>query len=55
MVPLAVAQDDAAYAERPDVALPHGATLFGQVRAERGLPDPPERESVRPKIAELCQ
>jgi peptidoglycan/xylan/chitin deacetylase (PgdA/CDA1 family) len=55
VVPLAEAQADAAYAARPAVAVPHGATLFGQVRAERGLPDAPEGPSVRPKIAELCR
>jgi peptidoglycan/xylan/chitin deacetylase (PgdA/CDA1 family) len=55
VVPLAEAQRDPAYAVRPAVAVPHGATLFGQVRAERGLPDPPERPSVRAQIAELCK
>ncbi len=34
VVPLAVAQADPAYAERPDVALPYGATLFEQVRVQ---------------------
>ncbi|MET0555361.1 MAG: polysaccharide deacetylase family protein [Vicinamibacteria bacterium] len=55
VVPLAEAQADAAYAKRPAVALPHGASLFGQVRAERGLAGPPADESVRKKVAELCQ
>jgi peptidoglycan-N-acetylglucosamine deacetylase len=55
VVPLAEAQADAAYAQRPAVALPHGASLFGQVRAERGLPGPPANESVRKKVAELCR
>jgi peptidoglycan-N-acetylglucosamine deacetylase len=55
VVPLAEAESDPAYAERPDVAVPHGATLFGQVRMQKGLPSPPERASVRPRIAELCQ
>lgn len=55
VVPLPEAQGDPAYASRPAVAVPHGATLFGQVRAERGLPDRPEGESVRPRIAELCK
>lgn len=55
VVPLAEAQADAAYAVRPAVALPHGASLFGQVRAERGLPGPPADESVRKKVAEVCR
>jgi peptidoglycan-N-acetylglucosamine deacetylase len=55
VVPLAVAQADPAYAERPDVALAHGATLFEQVRVQKGLPAFPERESVRTKIQELCR
>lgn len=55
VVPLAEAQADPAYAERPDVALPYGATLFEQVRVQKGLPAFPERESVRAKIQELCQ
>jgi peptidoglycan/xylan/chitin deacetylase (PgdA/CDA1 family) len=55
VVPLAEAQADPVYAERPDVAVPHGATLFGQVRLQKGLPAAPERESVLPKIAELCR
>jgi peptidoglycan/xylan/chitin deacetylase (PgdA/CDA1 family) len=55
VVPLAEAQRDPAYAVRPAVAVPHGATLFGQVRAERGLPDAPERPSVREQIAALCK
>jgi len=55
VVPLAEAERDPAYAVRPAVAVPHGASLFGQVRAERGLPDPPERPSVRQQIADLCK
>jgi peptidoglycan/xylan/chitin deacetylase (PgdA/CDA1 family) len=55
VVPLAQAERDAAYAERPDVAVPHGATLFGQVRAQRQKPAPPGRESVLPRLAELCR
>jgi hypothetical protein len=55
VVPLAQAQRDAAYAERPDVAVPHGATLFGQVRAQKQTPAPPGRESVLPRLAELCR
>lgn len=55
VVPLAEAQRDAAYKERPDVALPGGATLFGQVRAERKLPDPPEGEPFLPQLAEVCK
>lgn len=55
VVPLAEAQKDPVYAKRPDVALPHGATLFTQVRAEKGLPPVPARESVLPKLAELCR
>jgi peptidoglycan/xylan/chitin deacetylase (PgdA/CDA1 family) len=55
VIPLAEAESDAAYAERPDVALPHGATLFEQVRAEKQVPAPPGRESVLPRLAEMCQ
>lgn len=55
VVPLAEAQRDPAYAERPDVALPSGASLFDQVRAQRHLAAPPGRESVLPKLAELCK
>ena len=55
VVPLEEAQRDPAYAERPDVAVPFGATLFEQVRAEKQLPSPPGRESMLPRLAELCQ
>jgi peptidoglycan-N-acetylglucosamine deacetylase len=55
VVPLAEAQGDPAYAERPDVAVPHGATLFDEVRAQKGLPAPAGRESVLPRLAELCK
>ena len=54
VVPLPEAQRDAAYAQRPDVAIPHGATLFDEVRAQRQRPAPPARESVLPRLAELC-
>lgn len=55
VVPLAEAQRDAAYAERPDVAIPHGATLFDEVRAQKQRPAPQRRESVLPRLAELCR
>jgi peptidoglycan/xylan/chitin deacetylase (PgdA/CDA1 family) len=55
VVPLPDAQKDAAYAKRPDVAVPHGATLLDQVRAERQLASPPGRPSVLPRLAELCK
>ena len=54
VVPLAEAQRDPAYAERPDIAIPHGATLLDQVRAQKQRPAPPARESVMPRLAELC-
>ena len=56
VVSLAEAQRDRAYAARPDVALPYGATLFDQVRAEkRMVPPAAGRESVLPRLAELCK
>jgi len=55
VVPLPEAQRDAVYAERPDVAIPQGATLFDEVRAQKQRPAPPGRESVLPRLAELCQ
>jgi peptidoglycan/xylan/chitin deacetylase (PgdA/CDA1 family) len=55
VVPLPKAERDPAYARRPDVALPSGATLFDQVRAEKHLPAPPQRESVLQRLAELCK
>jgi peptidoglycan/xylan/chitin deacetylase (PgdA/CDA1 family) len=55
VVPLAEAEGDPAYAERPDVALPSGATLFGQVRAQKAMPAATQRESVLPRLAELCK
>lgn len=55
VVPLPEAQRDPAYAKRPAVAVPHGATLFTQVRAEKKMPPAPERPSVLPKLAELCK
>ena len=55
VVPLEEVQRDPAYAERPDVAVPYGANLFEQVRAQKQLPAPPGRESVLPRLAELCK
>jgi len=55
VVPLAEAQRDPAYAERPDIAIPHGATLLDQVRAQKERPAPPARESVLPRLADLCK
>jgi peptidoglycan/xylan/chitin deacetylase (PgdA/CDA1 family) len=55
VVPLEEAQRDPAYAERPDVALPSGSSLFDRVRAQKQLPAPPGRESVLPRLAELCK
>ena len=55
VVPLEEAQRDPAYAERPEVAVPYGATLFDQVRAQKQLPAPRGRESVLPQLAELCK
>jgi hypothetical protein len=55
VVPLAEAERDPAYETRPDVAMPGGSMLFGQVRAERKLPEPPQAESFLPKLAEVCK
>jgi peptidoglycan/xylan/chitin deacetylase (PgdA/CDA1 family) len=55
VVSLEDAQRDPAYAPRPEAGFPSGEGLFEQVRAERRIPPPPDRESVLPRLAELCR
>jgi peptidoglycan-N-acetylglucosamine deacetylase len=55
VVPLEEAQGDPVYAERPEVAVPFGATLLDQVRVQKQRREPARSESVLPRLAELCQ
>jgi peptidoglycan/xylan/chitin deacetylase (PgdA/CDA1 family) len=55
MVTLAEAQSDPAYAEAPDRAFPHGATLLDQVTTARGLPAADGSGGELDRIAALCR
>jgi hypothetical protein len=55
LVTLAEAQADPVYADPPDRAFPHGATLLDQVAAARGLSGAEGAGGELDRIAALCR